>query len=208
MANQQNQQGPTSNRGFASMDDDKQREIASQGGKAAHEFSSEEAREAGRKGGQNSQGGNTGNNGRFLLGKQGLCGALYSCPSGCKKAWPLLHRDVDAVGHHVAVGMFFTVGELVGQLVVTGRQRQRGLGLPLVEMQMSVVAGNGLALGDWAMIDQQVMMAGPRYSPARRLGGHGVGRQADLEGTAYRRQGTPISRSVSRVSCASSCSSR
>ena len=48
----------TSNRGFASMDDDKQREIASKGGKAAHEkgtaheFTSEEAREAGRKGGE------------------------------------------------------------------------------------------------------------------------------------------------------------
>ena len=47
----------TSRRGFASMDGDKQREIASKGGKAAHEkgtaheFTSEEAREAGRKGG-------------------------------------------------------------------------------------------------------------------------------------------------------------
>lgn len=45
-------------RGFASMDEDKQREIASKGGKAAHEkgtaheFTSEEAREAGRKGGE------------------------------------------------------------------------------------------------------------------------------------------------------------
>lgn len=45
-------------RGFASMDPAKQREIASKGGKAAHakgtahEFTSEEAREAGRKGGQ------------------------------------------------------------------------------------------------------------------------------------------------------------
>jgi general stress protein YciG len=45
-------------RGFASMDSEKQREIASKGGKAAHEkgtaheFTSEEAREAGRKGGQ------------------------------------------------------------------------------------------------------------------------------------------------------------
>src|ERR1051326_8730298 len=43
-------------RGFASMDRAKQREIASQGGKAAHqkgtahEWTSEEAREAGRKG--------------------------------------------------------------------------------------------------------------------------------------------------------------
>lgn len=47
-----------SERGFASMDDEKQREIASKGGKAAHEkgtaheFDSEEAREAGRKGGE------------------------------------------------------------------------------------------------------------------------------------------------------------
>jgi general stress protein YciG len=44
-------------RGFAAMDSDKQREIASKGGKAAHskgrahEFTSDEAREAGRKGG-------------------------------------------------------------------------------------------------------------------------------------------------------------
>ncbi len=48
----------TSKRGFASMDQDKQREIASKGGQAAHEkgtaheFTSEEAREAGRKGGE------------------------------------------------------------------------------------------------------------------------------------------------------------
>jgi general stress protein YciG len=47
-----------SNRGFASMDRARQREIASKGGRAAHEkgtaheFTSEEAREAGRKGGQ------------------------------------------------------------------------------------------------------------------------------------------------------------
>ncbi len=52
-----NQEG-TSERGFASMDEEKQREIASKGGKAAHEkgtaheFTPEEAREAGRKGGE------------------------------------------------------------------------------------------------------------------------------------------------------------
>lgn len=46
-----------SNRGFAAMDTTKQREIASKGGRAAHaqgtahEFSADEAREAGRKGG-------------------------------------------------------------------------------------------------------------------------------------------------------------
>lgn len=48
----------TSRRGFASMDEEKQREIASKGGKAAHEkgtaheFTSKEAQEAGRKGGE------------------------------------------------------------------------------------------------------------------------------------------------------------
>ncbi len=48
----------TSNRGFAAMDPDKQKRIASEGGRAAHrqgvahEWSRDEAREAGRKGGQ------------------------------------------------------------------------------------------------------------------------------------------------------------
>src|SRR5471032_1169445 len=48
-----NKQSDTSNRGFASMNPDQQREIASEGGKAAHaagtahEFTSEEARKAG-----------------------------------------------------------------------------------------------------------------------------------------------------------------
>lgn len=48
------------NKGFASMDPERQRAIASKGGKAAHErgtahcFTSEEAREAGRKGGRNA----------------------------------------------------------------------------------------------------------------------------------------------------------
>jgi general stress protein YciG len=52
----------TSARGFASMDPEKQREIASMGGKAAHEkgtaheFDSQEAAEAGRKGGKASHG--------------------------------------------------------------------------------------------------------------------------------------------------------
>lgn len=58
--NQGNQDSSSrkSNRGFASMDPQRQREIASEGGRAAHEkgtaheFTSEEAREAGRKGGQ------------------------------------------------------------------------------------------------------------------------------------------------------------
>jgi uncharacterized protein len=47
-----------SRRGFAAMEPGKQRQIAEKGGRAAHakgtahEFSSDEAREAGRKGGQ------------------------------------------------------------------------------------------------------------------------------------------------------------
>ena len=51
------QQDRKGERGFAAMDAERQREIARKGGRAAHEqgtahqFSSEEAREAGRKGG-------------------------------------------------------------------------------------------------------------------------------------------------------------
>ena len=63
----------TRNRGFASMNAEKQREIASEGGRAAHasgnahEFTSEEAREAGklshggnRQSGSNESGGKSG----------------------------------------------------------------------------------------------------------------------------------------------------
>jgi uncharacterized protein len=55
---QSNSERPKSNRGFASMDLERQREIASKGGKAAHaqgrahEFTADEARAAGRKGGE------------------------------------------------------------------------------------------------------------------------------------------------------------
>jgi uncharacterized protein len=51
-------QSRTSSRGFASMDAQRQREIACKGGRAAHEkgkaheFTSDEARAAGRKGGE------------------------------------------------------------------------------------------------------------------------------------------------------------
>ena len=53
----------TSRRGFASMNPEKQREIARKGGRAAHlkgtahEWDSDEARLAGRKGGEASHGG-------------------------------------------------------------------------------------------------------------------------------------------------------
>lgn len=55
--------GRKERRGFASMSAEKQREIASKGGRAAHEkgtaheWTSDEARTAGRKGGQISRGG-------------------------------------------------------------------------------------------------------------------------------------------------------
>lgn len=68
-------QGSTKNRGFASMDPARQREIASEGGKAAHqkgtahEFTSEEARRAGsmshgnRQSESNARSGGAGNSG-------------------------------------------------------------------------------------------------------------------------------------------------
>ena len=58
MNNQTNGTQKKSVRGFAAMDQEKQREIARKGGRAAHEqgvaheWSSQEAREAGKKGGQ------------------------------------------------------------------------------------------------------------------------------------------------------------
>ncbi|MDQ3185343.1 MAG: hypothetical protein M3Q16_02550 [Pseudomonadota bacterium] len=57
-SNKASSSGQGSKRGFASMDEDKQKEIASKGGKAAHEkgtaheFDSNEARQAGQKGGE------------------------------------------------------------------------------------------------------------------------------------------------------------
>jgi general stress protein YciG len=82
-SNNQGNQGGKSNRGFASMDPQRQREIASEGGRAAHEkgtaheFTSEEAREAGRKGGMArsanrrnamNNGGSSGNSGSHSNG--------------------------------------------------------------------------------------------------------------------------------------------
>ena len=69
-----NQQSDTSNRGFASMDPERQREIAAEGGRAAHasgnahEFTSEEARRAGsmshkNDGSQQSGSGSSGSRG-------------------------------------------------------------------------------------------------------------------------------------------------
>ena len=69
-------------RGFASMSPEKQREIASKGGRAAHEkgtaheWTADEARSAGRKGGQVSRGGR----GRLIVPPQPMPGAAIGGP--------------------------------------------------------------------------------------------------------------------------------
>ena len=58
--NKGKQSGDTSKRGFASMDDEKQREVASKGGEASggnFKKDPQRAAEAGKKGGQSSSGG-------------------------------------------------------------------------------------------------------------------------------------------------------
>ena len=85
-------------RGFASMDRAKQREIASKGGKAAHqkgtahEWTSEEAREAGRKGGMASHRRRT-----ELTGNQGMS----SSESTQNLESDMSHRDDDDSGEQI-----------------------------------------------------------------------------------------------------------
>ena len=75
-------------RGFASMSAEKQREIASKGGRAAHqkgtahEWSSDEAREAGRKGGMASRGGR----GKLPITSQGSPLSPVSSPNDTEPA--------------------------------------------------------------------------------------------------------------------------
>lgn len=70
-------------RGFASMSPEKQREIASKGGRAAHEkgtaheWTPDEARAAGRKGGQISRGGR----GRLVAASSGDSANLEVAPA-------------------------------------------------------------------------------------------------------------------------------
>lgn len=76
-------------RGFASMDRNKQREIASKGGKAAHqkgtahEWTSEEARNAGRKGGLASHARR-----RERLAQQGATGTSGTIPAESRPSEP------------------------------------------------------------------------------------------------------------------------
>ena len=80
-------QSGTSNRGFASMDPERQREIASEGGKAAHEkgtaheFTSEEARRAGSM----SHGNRQSEHASTRAGKQGDKGASKQGDKGGSK---------------------------------------------------------------------------------------------------------------------------
>lgn len=106
--NQSNNQSTTgqpqkSLRGFAAMDPARQREIASMGGKAAHEsghaheFTSEEAREAGRKGGEASHGGRRRNaeNSQNAAGRTGGQIAPSGAIGGEINARPVVAPDRD-----------------------------------------------------------------------------------------------------------------
>lgn len=96
-----NNQSDTSNRGFASMDPQKQREIASEGGRAAHasgnahEFTSEEARRAGSMshGGGNQQSGGQGG------GKQQGGGNQASSGGGTRGGSPEQHAKAGSQSH-------------------------------------------------------------------------------------------------------------
>ena len=107
------QSGDTSNRGFASMDPQRQREIASEGGRAAHasgnahEFTSEEARRAGsmshgggggqqsggRGGNQQSGGGHGGNQGGNQASNQAGAGVQGGSPEQHARAGSQSHKN-------------------------------------------------------------------------------------------------------------------
>lgn len=107
------QSGDTSNRGFASMDPQRQREIASEGGRAAHasgnahEFTSEEARRAGsmshgggggqqsggRGGNQQSGGGRGGNQGGNQASNQAGAGVQGGSPEQHARAGSQSHKN-------------------------------------------------------------------------------------------------------------------
>lgn len=98
------QSGDTSNRGFASMDPERQREIASEGGKAAHasgnahEFTSEEARKAGsmsHKNDGNRQSGSESDGGSRQSGSGGSGGSGGGTPEQHAEAGRQSHKNDD-----------------------------------------------------------------------------------------------------------------
>jgi uncharacterized protein len=102
-----NKGGDTSNRGFASMDPERQREIAAEGGRAAHasgaahEFTSEEARKAGsmshkNDGNQQSGSGGSGSGGG---GNQGGNQGGSKGSSGTRGGTPEQHAEAGRQSH-------------------------------------------------------------------------------------------------------------
>ena len=103
-----NNQSDTSNRGFASMDPQRQREIASEGGRAAHasgnahEFTSEEARRAGAMshgggGGGSQQSG--GGGGQQSGGRDGNQGGGNQASRGVQGGSPEQHARAGSQSH-------------------------------------------------------------------------------------------------------------
>ncbi|KQV46171.1 MULTISPECIES: KGG domain-containing protein [unclassified Duganella] len=100
------QSGDTSNRGFASMDPERQREIASEGGKAAHasgnahEFTSEEARKAGsmshKNDGNRQSGSDSGGGSRQSGGGSGGSGGSGG---GTRGGTPEQHAEAGRQSH-------------------------------------------------------------------------------------------------------------
>ena len=94
-----NQSGDTSNRGFASMDPQKQREIASEGGRAAHasgnahEFTSEEARRAGSMSHKNDGNNQSGKGGNQQSGNQESGGTRGGTPEQHARAGSQSHKN-------------------------------------------------------------------------------------------------------------------
>ncbi|GGY16567.1 stress-induced protein [Massilia dura] len=102
------QSGDTSNRGFASMDPQRQREIASEGGRAAHasgnahEFTSEEARRAGsmsHKNDGNRQSGNQGSGGGNQASQGGNQGNQGGQGGGVRGGTPEQHAQAGRQSH-------------------------------------------------------------------------------------------------------------
>jgi general stress protein YciG len=101
--------GDTSNRGFASMDPERQREIASEGGRAAHasgnahEFTSEEARRAGsmsHKNDPNRQSGTPGSGSSTEdEDRSGNKGSRQSSSGGTRGGTPEQHAEAGRQSH-------------------------------------------------------------------------------------------------------------
>ena len=130
----------TRNRGFASMDAEKQREIARKGGKAAHqkgtahEFTADEARAAGRKGGQQVSanrehmsrigriGGKSSANTRRQSGRDGESGdpSADRNPDRNPDAGGSMSHPGDGGGHHAEAVRGTDSGEMSGEAMNAG----------------------------------------------------------------------------------------